>query len=497
MARESVFLLGPPGVAKSLIARRLKFLFRPEANAFEYLMNRFSTPDEIFGPVPIAALRKDRLERMTRSYLPEAKAVFLDEIWKAGPSIQNTLLAAINERIFRNGGVEQKIPMRVLISASNELPAEGEGLEALWDRFLVRLEVNNIERVENRHRLIQDNVEMEHLEVPKKLRFSDAELADFDREVDRVSIPESVLLIVDEIIARIQARRPSERVKGSEDRPGIYVSDRRWRKISRLLRTSALCNGRQTVNETDCYLISYCIWDHPSQIAEVRTLVLEAIEKSLAMGGADIMEIQRDWQSLKARADNLPSLRYTAPTPYDGHYKIDLSKNASVLTDVDGNAYPRLPIASYESLSSEFQEIRLTGTARSKPASVHAKKGAHPAQVILEKSDQAAPLAAFPAVAFSLTSMNQSREGTRSVLDLSGEAGKTFLQAFEQFRKRLDADNGTLSSTNRTEGDDRHLFVELAADVHARLGNVQRNASELLGNLRTEIARFAKERLNQ
>ena len=192
LAGESILLLGPPGVAKSMVARRLKEAF-VNAEAFEYLMSRFSTPDEIFGPVSISRLKEsDKYERVTEGYLPTADVVFLDEIWKAGPAIQNTLLTVINEKLFRNGDKELKLPLKLLVAASNELPAQGEGLEALWDRFLIRVICTCVKEEEEFYKmLLDDDNERERRSLEGQI--SDEEYAGWQKEIGKVTVSPEVL----------------------------------------------------------------------------------------------------------------------------------------------------------------------------------------------------------------------------------------------------------------------------------------------------------------
>ena len=294
LAGESIILLGPPGVAKSMVARQLKNAFR-DAHSFEYLMSRFSTPDEIFGPVSIQKLKtSDTYERAVDGYLPTADVVFLDEIWKAGPAIQNTLLTVINEKIFRNGNREMRLPLKLLVAASNELPAKGEGLEALWDRFVIRIESRPIKmeknframllevksslevkseerRVKNSTDLFEDTISDE--QIGADVSISSAEYAEWSQAIDKIGVKEEVL----DAISRIRKALRALNVDEAAERRNIYVSDRRWKNIVRLLRTSAFMQDREEVDICDLLPIYHCLWQEPEERDAIRSIVIRSL----------------------------------------------------------------------------------------------------------------------------------------------------------------------------------------------------------------------------
>lgn len=282
LAGESIILLGPPGVAKSMVARQLKTAFR-EAQSFEYLMSRFSTPDEIFGPVSIQKLKtSDTYERAVEGYLPTADVVFLDEIWKAGPAIQNTLLTVINEKLFRNGNREMHLPLKLLVAASNELPAKGEGLEALWDRFVIRIESRPI-KLEKNFRAMLLEVKSEEQRVKKQSSAAEGkansnaitaeEYAEWTERIDKIGVKIEVL----DAISAIRKSLRAVNVDEAAERRNIYVSDRRWKNIVRLLRTSAFMQDREKVDICDLLPIYHCLWQEPEERDAIRNIVIRAL----------------------------------------------------------------------------------------------------------------------------------------------------------------------------------------------------------------------------
>lgn len=289
VAGENLFLLGPPGTAKSMVASRLKMVFK-EGKSFDYLMSRFSTPDEIFGPISISRLKnEDKYERLTSGYLPEADVVFLDEIWKAGPSIQNTLLTVINEHIFHNGGQIIRTPMKVLIAASNELPAKDEGLEALWDRFLMRMVSNCIESDASFFKMLKSE-QTELKPLPEQFYISQELYDKWQSESMAVTMSESV-------VAAIKSLRKLFSTYEKEDGNQLryYVSDRRWRKAYRLMQTSAYLNGRTEINLTDYLLLIHSFWNDdeciPNVLNAFTSSLSDSVTKSLSKIDKSIRQV--------------------------------------------------------------------------------------------------------------------------------------------------------------------------------------------------------------
>ena len=291
LSGESIFLLGLPGVGKSMIARRLKTAFK-DSRSFEYLMSRFSTLDEIFGPVSISKLKDgDTYERVVDGYLPTADVVFLDEIWKAGPAIQNSLLTVLNEKVFRNGKQEIQLPLKAVISASNELPAEGEGLEAMWDRFLIRYVVKPIADKSKFISLISDK--LEECVIEDNLKLTELELVKIREGASKVEIPwdlcELIFSVRKTLMDEKNNMNESVDVTQSDMIDPPYVSDRRWRKIMGVLRTCAYLNGRTKIDYSDCILLIHMLWDNDEQINSVKKLLAQAIANNMKRFHVDVM----------------------------------------------------------------------------------------------------------------------------------------------------------------------------------------------------------------
>ncbi|CDT31707.1 ATPase ravA [Vibrio coralliirubri] len=303
LAGESVFLLGPPGIAKSLIAKRLIQAF-DNSSYFEYLMTRFSTPEEVFGPLSIQELKDNgRYVRLTEGYLPTAQVVFLDEIWKAGPAILNTLLTVVNEKTFKNGSDIERVPMRLLVSASNELPDEDSGLEALYDRMLVRVFVNRIQNKQNFKSMLTTGTSQEAV-IPKGLAITDIEYHQWQKELDKLELTDNSF---DKLFELKTMLEETVKKQGCASESELYVSDRRWKKAVKLLKASAFFSGRDSVNPLDIMLLQDCLWHSPESRDVVRSVVKDfALNRAfdqqeskaqIEMSREELEEIQDDVES--------------------------------------------------------------------------------------------------------------------------------------------------------------------------------------------------------
>jgi MoxR-like ATPase len=263
LAGQHSLILGPPGTAKSQLARDLTGRIT-DARYWEILLSKFTSPTRMFGPIDVGALSKGEYRQVFEGRATTAHIAFVDEIFKCSVAALNETLALLNERLYHpeSGGEPIVCPLISAITASNELPT-GEDAGAIYDRLLVRLEVGYLADPSNFAALVRSAVA-----APAPAARTTVGLAEVQHAVQHL-VP--AVVVGDPVIDAICTLRATLR------RKELVSSDRRWRQAVRLLQASAWLDGRPEVGENDLEILTHVLWDSPAQKPTVEREVLQLI----------------------------------------------------------------------------------------------------------------------------------------------------------------------------------------------------------------------------
>lgn len=259
LSKTNMLLLGSAGIAKSMLVK-LWSNHLSGAKYFDTLITAFSTPEELFGPYSLAKLEEDKYERHIDGMLPTAHFVFLDEVFKGNSGILNALLELMNERTFRNGVKKFKTEVLCLVGASNEIPSSGDGLDAFYDRFLLKFLVQPVREPGNFIKMLKTDTEV----YQPSTRLTFEELKNAQEQVQKVMIPETIF----DTLLKIRIELYNK---------GFSVTDRTFKHSLKILQAEAWLNGRNQVEEQDLDVLKHIYWTDPTTIRSVYLALVNTV----------------------------------------------------------------------------------------------------------------------------------------------------------------------------------------------------------------------------
>jgi MoxR-like ATPase len=290
---------------------------------FTTLLNRFSTPEDVFGPLSLPALEEGRYERLCEGYLPSADVAFVDEIYKANASVLNSLLSILNERTFFNGNQQIQVPLRAMIAASNEVPEDEDGLDALDDRLLLRIEVESIHSADSFVRVMRGG---QKTVAPPQINTEDLEL--LQASAAQVHLPDEVALLLVDLRRRAQ----------QED---LAVSDRRYKSAVDTMKIMAALDQREEIRFADLSILRYVLWRHPDDQKKLPAILTPILEKLMpsSENQPSLNDLLRIAEDLESQADDALSKSHSYFTD-DGrkqlsqllHKSLELGQHAQTWT---------------------------------------------------------------------------------------------------------------------------------------------------------------------
>lgn len=258
LSRHHVLLLGPPGTAKTKMVSQ--FSKGCGLTFYRRLLNQFTTPDEVFGPVDLKAYKDEGVyRRILKGKAADTQMVYLDEVFKAGPTILNTLLGLMEEREYDNDGTVVETPLQTLVGTSNELPNNEDNLGAFYDRFMLRYVTPYLEdEADFRAMLRGSNTKVTPTLTQEELTWAQDEIASMD--ISQATY-DSVTVLWETIKLELE----------------IYPSDRRFVQMLQIMAADSWMQGYTEVMPSSVKVAQHILWNTPEQIKDVKRLVISSV----------------------------------------------------------------------------------------------------------------------------------------------------------------------------------------------------------------------------